>query len=271
MLKISDIENKIAGYKNFFDSTREVNEQVLLQDSLTDSQSDFFETLQKFDYFSKANRNPEKTPQISSQVVNYIDDLDKIEQEIKSEQERRLSSQSSTGLSDLFHHEMSMDAPLNTSKTQFSSTNSKKTSFYHQEILDKEVEEIEVKLKREGAEKRSVQVADHERYNHVKSNASALFAILKALNDKEECLKFIYKLKADEGCKEYDGDYFEVKMIGDYVPNQDKIIRVASLSGGDFAILCQSLDGVFRSISDQDFSDKTFSGILKAIYSSSND
>ena len=272
MLKISDIEDKIAGYKNFFDSTKEVNEQVLLRDHLTDSQNHFLETLQKFDYFAKTNRNPARTPQISSQVVNYIDDLDKIEQEIKAEQERRLSSQSSTGLSDLFHHEMSVNAPLNPERKKFSTINSKNDSFYHQGVLEEEnLAEIELRLKREDAEKRSAQIADQERYNHVKSNASALFAILKSLENQRKCPEFIAKQKANDDLKGYEGDYFEVKLTSVFGQDQEKIIRVVNLEDGDFAILCQSLDGVFRSISDRDFSDKIFGGILKAIYLSAND
>ncbi len=265
-LNISDIEYKIAGYRSFFDSTKEVNEQILSQNDLTDSQSLFLEILREFDCFTQSNRNPAQNREVNLKVENYIESLDEIEREIRREQEKRLTLNSSSRLSDLFHNENSFNNPMQPEgrskvASGISSIDLMDRNILHSsQVVNNKVDSYS------NDEQVKVDITPHQRSSHLKSNASVLFAILSNISSKQDCPYFLGKKKASQ----INGhEFFEINIKNSILQERQRSIRVM-FKNKDFFILSQSHDGVFREIKDLEMSDKILSKILKAIYLSSN-
>ncbi len=249
-LNITDIESKISGYRSFFDSAKEVNDQ-LFHGHLTSTQDAFLEILKEFDSYARANRDPDKTQEISLRITGYIDSLDYIEDEIRLEQEKRLVSSSSKEISHLFHQE---DSILSLTDSQISDED----FFSHQ---DSNLTEEEIRLK-------AHHIASQEGLAILNSNASALFSVSKTVASKSNCPDFLSK-KESQKDDETSGEFFEITIKDESSKRQDRVIKIARLKDGGYAIFSKSHDRVFHEVTDSKLSQGLFSKILKTIYSSS--
>ncbi len=267
-LNIADIESKIAGYRSFFDSTKEVNEQIFHQERLTSSQNAFLEILKEFDNYAKSNRNPEKNDETISKITSYIQNLDGIENEIRIEQEIRLSSNNSSKMSSIFHHGHSLTCPIlpeKPKKTIFEKSN----DFYFSQIdIENDFEEeAKAKLTDEEIHQKVNQIIAQEKSPKPNSEAFVLFSILSNLAAKNNYQNLILKKESSKDDPHKDL-FFQVSIKGSSSKEREKIVRVARSKDGDFAIFSRSHDRNFYEAKEN--SGALFNKVLKEIYLNSD-